>query len=97
MGKRGRPQLLKDASFIGIRVERHEREMLEALAALNGHSLTVEMRLAVRRHLRVALDDHADDQRATAPRTTNAPPSVPADCGAFARTHSKENERAPED
>lgn len=56
---RGRPKLLDEPTPVLVRVEVWERSMLEALASLNGWTLTDEMRLAVRKHLRSALDDDA--------------------------------------
>ena len=75
MAKQGRPKLLQDPSPILVRVERSERDVLELLAELNGHSLNREMQLAVRRHLRFALDDRGDEAviAAAKPETTNAP------------------------
>lgn len=74
MAKRGRPKLLKDPAAILVRVERAERELLEAFADLNGHSLNAEMQMAVRGHIRRALDDRGDEHvLATDPRKANAP------------------------
>jgi len=62
---------MKDPQFLGFRVESWQRETLEALALLNGRTLTDELRAAVAKHLRTSLDVHVDDHRRT--RTTNAP------------------------
>lgn len=81
MAKRGRVPVMRDPIFTGVRVERWEREMLEALALLGDRTLTDEVRLAITKHLRTSIPVHVDDHRKTNARQAGR---------ALAKTYSRE-------
>jgi len=83
-------RILQDPSPILVRVERWQRETLDALAQHSGHSLNREMQLAVAKHLHTAHDDHVDGDRVDDSGTAIA--SRAGEAIATNSTRSKEKE-----